>query len=136
MPEIIETKYGYVLELALPFAEAVVKVKEVFLPLGFGVLSEINVQEKMREKLQKEMDGYLILGMCHPKLAAAAIDIEPNIGLLLPCNVIVRETKEGTVVAAQKPSLMSLVVGTAGVEAIAKEAEEKILAALRELGKG
>ncbi len=136
MREIQEMNYGYAIELPIPFAEAVAKVKEVFQPLGFGVLSEIDVQEKMKEKLGKEMGAYVILGMCNPKLAAAAIDIEPNIGLLLPCNVIVRETEGGAVVAAQKPSMMSQVVEAPGIEAIAKEAEEKIVAALHAIEKG
>jgi len=126
-----DIKYGYSIQLQMSFSEAVVKVKEGFLSQGFGALSEINVQEKMWEKLQKRMDGYLILGMCNPKLAAAAIDMEPNIGLLLPCNVIVRQTESGVVVAAQKPSLMSEIVPTPGMEAIAKEAEEKILIAMQ-----
>jgi len=124
------TKYGFSKVVALPFAEAVVKVKEILALEGFGQLTEIDVQAKMKEKVGADMEPYVILGMCNPSLAYQALQIETEIGLLLPCNVIVYE-KEGVVhVAVQKPSLMSQVVQKKELEVVADEAEKRMLAAL------
>ena len=124
------TNYGFTKAVSLPFAEAVAKVKEVLALEGFGQLTEIDVQAKMKEKVGADMEPYLILGMCNPKLAYQSLLIETEIGLLLPCNVIVYE-KEGVVhVAAQKPSLMSQVVKKEALAAVADEAEKRILSAL------
>ncbi|MDP3957570.1 MAG: DUF302 domain-containing protein [bacterium] len=124
------TNYGFTKIVALPFAEAVTRVKAALAKEGFGQLTEIDVQAKLKEKLGMDMEPYLILGMCNPKLAHQALQIETEIGLLLPCNVIVYE-KEGNVhVAAQKPSLMSQVVGKEALKAVADEAEKGLLAVL------
>jgi len=123
--------YGYSLEVAMPFEEAVRKTLAVFQAQGFGVLTEIDVQAKMKEKIGKEMEQYVILGMCNPALAASALDAERNIGLLLPCNVIVREAEGKVVIGAQRPSLFSTLVDHPEIKQVAEEAEEKILAALR-----
>ena len=124
------TNYGFSKIVALPFAEAVTAVKAALAKEGFGQLTEIDVQAKLKEKLGTDMEPYLILGMCNPKLAHQALQIETEIGLLLPCNVIVYE-KEGSVhVAAQKPSLMSQVVQKEALKAVADEAEKGLLAAL------
>jgi len=127
------TNYGFTKIVALPFAEAVVAVKAALAKEGFGQLTEIDVQAKLKEKLGMDMEPYLILGMCNPKLAHQALQIETEIGLLLPCNVIVYE-KDGSVhVAAQKPSLMSQVVGKEELKAVADEAEKGLLAALNSI---
>lgn len=124
------TNYGFTRVVALPFAEAVGVVKEALAHEGFGQLTEVDVQDKMREKVGAEMEPYLILGMCHPKLAYQALQGETEIGLLLPCNVIVYE-KDGVVhVAAQRPSLMAQVVQKETVRAVSDEAERRILSAL------
>ncbi|OGI16137.1 MAG: hypothetical protein A2878_03220 [Candidatus Moranbacteria bacterium RIFCSPHIGHO2_01_FULL_54_31] len=124
------TNYGFTKTVALPFAEAVAKVKEVLALEGFGQLTEIDVQAKLKEKLGADMEPYMILGMCHPALAHQALLIETEIGLLLPCNVIVYE-KGGIVhIAVQKPNLMAQVVQKKGLEAVAEEAEKHILSAL------
>ncbi|OGI19318.1 MAG: hypothetical protein A3J06_01175 [Candidatus Moranbacteria bacterium RIFCSPLOWO2_02_FULL_48_19] len=124
------TNYGFSKIVALPFAEAVTAVKAALAKEGFGQLTEIDVQAKLKEKVGMDMEPYLILGMCNPKLAYQALQIETEIGLLLPCNVIVYE-KEGSVhVAAQKPSLMSQVVQKEALKAVADEAEKGLLAAL------
>src|SRR3989338_10531559 len=123
------TNYGFSKIVALPFAEAVTAVKAALAKEGFGQLTEIDVQAKLKEKVGMDMEPYLILGMCNPKLAYQALQIETEIGLLLPCNVIVYE-KEGSVhVAAQKPSLMSQVVQKEALKAV-EEAEKGLLAAL------
>ncbi|MFZ2300171.1 MAG: DUF302 domain-containing protein [Candidatus Moraniibacteriota bacterium] len=127
------TNYGFGKTVALPFAEAVAKVREALAAEGFGQLTEIDVQAKLKEKLGLDMEPYLILGMCNPKLAHQALLIETEIGLLLPCNVIVYE-KDGAVhIAMQKPSLMSQIVQKKELEAIAEEAEKRILAAFESI---
>lgn len=128
--------YGYSLEVPVSFDEAVTKTRDAFQKQGFGVLSEIDVQAKMKEKVGKDMEHYVILGMCNPALAASALDAERNVGLLLPCNVIVRETESGAVIAAQRPSLFSTLVDHPEIKLVAKAAEEKILAALRSIEEG
>lgn len=128
------TNYGFSKVVILPFMEAVMAVKEALAKEGFGQLTEVDVQAKMKEKVGANMEPYLILGMCNPKLAYQSLLIETEIGLLLPCNVIVYE-KEGVVhVAAQKPSLMSQVVQKKELEVVADEAEKRILSALDSIG--
>ena len=95
------TNYGFSKVVTLPFAEAVVQVKEAFAKEGFGQLTEIDVQSKIKEKLGMAVEPYVILGMCNPTLAYQALLIETEIGLLLPCNVIVYE-KAGIVRVAYR----------------------------------
>lgn len=127
------TNYGFTQVVALPFAEAVASVKEHLAREGFGQLTEIDVQAKMKEKLGADMEPYVILGMCHPKLAYQALLIETEIGLLLPCNVIVYEQAGVVRVAAQKPSLMAQVVQKDALQAVSDEAEQRILSALHSI---
>jgi uncharacterized protein (DUF302 family) len=104
--------YGIRTVLDLPFDEVVERTKNALKAEGFGVLSEIDMREKLREKLGVEVEPYLILGACNPPLAYKALRAEPEIGLLLPCNVIVYATPAGqTVVAAVDPEAMLSVVG-------------------------
>lgn len=127
------TNYGFSKKVDLSFVEAVTRTKEVFAKEGFGQLTEIDVQTKLKEKANADMEPYVILGMCHPKLAYQALQIETEIGLLLPCNVIVYEKKGIVRVAAQKPSLMAQVVQKEGLQAVAEEAEMRMLAALHSI---
>lgn len=127
------TKYSFGKTTTLSFADAVTQVKAALASEGFGQLTEIDVQAKLKEKLGVEMEPYVILGMCNPALAHQALLIETEIGLLLPCNVIVYE-KEGVVrIAAQKPSLMSEVVGKSELETIVDEAEQHLRKALESI---
>jgi uncharacterized protein (DUF302 family) len=90
--------------LTKPFDEAVEAVTEALRARGFGVLTTIDVRETLRKKLDIEFPRYVILGACNPQMAYKALQKEPRIGTMLPCNVIVRETEEGTVeVAAVDP---------------------------------
>ena len=75
--------------LNVEFAEALAATKAALAAQGFGVLTEIDMQQTLKAKVDKNMDPYVILGACNPKLASAALDVEPNIGVLLPCNVVV-----------------------------------------------
>ena len=119
--------------LSLPFDDALVRVKEAFATVGFGVLTEIDVQATLREKLGKEMERYVIVGACNPALASQALDAVPQIGVLLPCNVVVREAEGGVMVEAMDPGVMSTLTGSAAIEPIAADARARIGRALEQL---
>ena len=124
----MRTEYGIRTVLDLPFTEAVARTKNALTAEGFGVLSEIDLQEKLMEKLGVEIAPYLILGACNPPLAYKALQAEPEIGLLLPCNVIVYTTAGGqTVVAAIDPDAMLSVVGeNAAVVEVGQDARKRL----------
>ena len=121
--------FGKVVDLA--FDEAVDRVTEKLADEGFGVLSDIDVAAKMKEKLDKDMPRYRILGACNPPLAFQAISAVDDIGLLLPCNVLVREDGQGKVrVDFMDPvSVMSL-VNDPGVEPLANDVKGRLLRVL------
>lgn len=118
------------------FADAKTKVVEALKSQGFGILTEIDVQKTLKEKIGAEMEAYQILGACNPKLAQQALEIERSIGLLLPCNVVLRELKEGTEVSIQDPQAMFEVVDPSTrerLQPLAGEARERLQQALRAL---
>lgn len=105
------------------------KTREILKDNGFGVLTEIDMQATLKAKLGEDMERYLILGACNPPLAHRAVTAEKRIGVLLPCNVVVREDTEhrGTVlVEAMNPELMAQVLDNPEVAPIADEVSEKI----------
>jgi uncharacterized protein (DUF302 family) len=124
--------YGYTVTVPEPFAPAVVqRVRAALGEQGFGVLTEIDVRATLRDKLGVDMADYLILGACNPSLANRAIDVDPDIGLLLPCNVLVRaDGPDTTLVQAVDPHMMVNVTGRAELEAVADEAAGRLRAAL------
>lgn len=117
----------------LPFEQAVVRTREALQSEGFGVLCEIDVQATLKAKLGEEMESYLILGACNPPLAHRALMTEPDLGLLLPCNVVVY-VREGRVwVKAIEPGRMLSVVGNPALDPVATEVRrrfERVLARL------
>ena len=122
--------YGMTVRTALPFAEAVARVRAALKEQGFGVLTEIDVQATLQEKLGQEMPEYLILGACNPPLASRALAADISIGLLLPCNVVVRADSGQTVVEALDPQTMVAVTGEPALKPVADEAASKLRTAL------
>jgi uncharacterized protein (DUF302 family) len=119
--------------LSVPFEEALTRVKEAFAAEGFGVLTEIDVQATLRDKLGKEMGPYVIVGACNPALASQALDVLPEIGVLLPCNVVVRESGGHVMVEAMDPGVMSTLTGSVAIAPIADEARARIGRALQQV---
>lgn len=123
--------YGMSVRLPTGFASTVDRVRAALAAQGFGVLTEIDLRATMRQKLGVEMADYLILGACNPPLAHQAVEADPDIGLLLPCNVVVRaEGPDTTVVQALDPQVMVSVSGRAGLQPVADEAARRLRAAL------
>jgi uncharacterized protein (DUF302 family) len=119
--------YGFHVTLNMPFAEAVPKVTDALKDEGFGVLSDIDIQAAMKEKLGAEMAPYRILGACNPPLAHKALAFEPDIGLLLPCNVVVREDAPGqTTVAFVDPQMMVTLTGNPQIQEVADDATARL----------
>ncbi len=128
--------YGFTTTLTGASFDAVLaRTIEALKVEGFGVLSDIDVQRAMKEKLQVDMPPYRILGACNPPLAHQALQAEPDIGLLLPCNVIVREQSPGTVVVGfLDPQTMVNLVGRAEVKPVADQAESRLRRVCASLG--
>lgn len=123
-------EYGFTVHTPLPFPEAAARVREALQQQGFGVLTEIDVQATLREKLGHQMGGYVILGACNPPLAHRALAADISIGLLLPCNVVVRAGAGHTVVEALDPQMMVAVTGEPSLQPVAEEAAGRLRAAL------
>ena len=120
-------------EVDAPFGETVERVRAALSEQGFGVLTEIDVQATLRAKLGEEMEDYLILGACNPPLAHRAIEADRSIGLLLPCNVVVRTEGARTVVQAMDPQAMVELTGLERIKGVADEATVGLEAALASL---
>ena len=112
--------------LDTPFDDAILRVKAAFKSEGFGLLTETNVQSTLHDKIGFEMEPYTILGMCNPSLAANAIVAEPNIGLFLPCNVLVAQRGNYIEIYSQDPLIMVTVTGNKALRSIAEQARDHI----------
>jgi uncharacterized protein (DUF302 family) len=126
--------YGFGTTLHAPYEEAIPRVKEALKAEGFGVLTEIDVRRTLQEKLGAETEPYLILGACNPQLAHRALEEEPDIGLLLPCNVVVRAVGEGSRVDVADPQEMLGMVGNERLQPIAQEAKQRLQCVVASLG--
>lgn len=118
--------YGYKNKLELDFTAAVLRVKEKLAEAGFGVLTEIDVQKTLKEKIDVDYDRYIILGACNPSLAYAALQAEKSVGLLLPCNVIVYEDQDELIVEAILPTQAMEVADNPELREVAEEVEQRL----------
>ena len=125
--------YGITIRMTAPFAEATARVRAALQAQGFGVLTEIDMQATLRGKLGEEIEEYLILGACNPPLAHRALTADRRIGLLLPCNVVVRAEAGHTIVEALDPQVMVTVTGQRSLQPVADEAAARLRIALDSL---
>ena len=125
--------YGTSVTLQAPFADTVARVRHALAAQEFGVLTEIDVKATMRARLGEQMEDYVILGACNPPFAHRALGIDRSIGLLLPCNVVIRATAEGTIVEALDPQVMVTLTGRPELKHVADEVARRLATALAEL---
>jgi uncharacterized protein (DUF302 family) len=128
--------YGTQVTLGAPFPDTVARVRAALAAQGFGVLTEIDVTATMKAKLGEQMEDYVILGACNPPFAHQALGIDRSIGLLLPCNVVIRTIAEGTLVEALDPQVMVTLTGRPELKPVADEVSRRLAAALASLGHG
>ena len=118
--------YSIKKEVKIIYDGAVLKVREALKNEGFGILTEIDVKATLKKKLNADFDNYLILGACNPPLAHKALQAEPDLGLMLPCNVIIYEKEGKTFVAAIRPTIQMQKIGNPQLALIAAQVEEKL----------
>lgn len=119
-------KYGYTKQVSRPFDEVVKWTKSNLVKEGFGVLTEIDVKTTLKQKLNVDYDNYIILGACNPPFAYQALQAEKEIGLLLPCNVIVYEDKGKTFVSAILPTIAMSMVDNPLLAGVSRQVEAKL----------
>ena len=127
---------GFRTRLKLDYEQAVQAARAALQEEGFGVLTEIDVKATLKAKLGKDFRRYVILGACNPPLAHRALETDLSVGLLLPCNVIVYEEGDGTVVAAVDPLGLLGVLEDSALREVAQEAERRLRRAIDKLGAG
>lgn len=125
--------YGTQITLEEPFGEAVARVRAALAAQGFGVLTEIDVTATLKAKLGEQMEDYVILGACNPPFAHQALEVDRSIGMLLPCNVVVRAAADGSIVEALDPQVMVTLTGRPELQPVADEVAGRLAAALAEL---
>ncbi len=124
-------RYGFSKVVNLSYEQAVEKITEELRKEGFGVLTTIDVRDILKQKLGLDFKKYVILGACNPPLAHQALEAEEEIGLLLPCNVIVYEKGRETVVAAFDPQVMAKIIENPAVDTIADEVKSRLQRVLK-----
>jgi uncharacterized protein (DUF302 family) len=115
------------------FEEAVARTRSALAEQGFGVLTEIDAKATMKEKLDVEMEPYLILGACNPKMAHQAIGMEPRVGAMLPCNVIVRQVADGVEVSAIDPVASMTAIDNQELKRIAGQVRDLLSKAVEKI---
>ena len=126
-------QYGFSKTVDLPFEQTIERVTEELKQEGFGVLTTIDVKETLKKKIDVDFKKYTILGACNPPIAHKALQTEEELGLLLPCNVIVYEKDDKTKVSIFDPMLMTNIVDNEKMEPLAKEVKEKLQRVLAEI---
>lgn len=130
----VQTRYGFGTNVGLAYPEAVTRTVALLKEEGFGVLTQIDVQKTLKEKLGVEFRRYVILGACNPPLAHRALQAEREIGLILPCNVIVYEDGERSVVSVMDPIPALGLVGNEALRPIAEDAAARLHRVIDKLG--
>ena len=125
--------YQRSIAIDMPYAEALARTREALAEQGFGVLTEIDVQATLRDKLGQEMEPYIILGACNPELAHQALEVDRGVGVLLPCNVVVTGRDEGSTVQILDPQIMASVTELPALQPLADEASARLQAVLDSL---
>ena len=125
--------YQRSIAIDMPYAEALDRTREALGEQGFGVLTEIDVQATLRDKLGQEMEPYIILGACNPELAHQALEVDRSIGVLLPCNVVVSGRGDGSTVQILDPQIMASVTELPALQPLADEASTRLQAVLDSL---
>ncbi|WP_324786049.1 DUF302 domain-containing protein [Streptomyces sp. H51] len=126
-------RYDRTVHLDTDFAAAVARTRDALAAQGFGILTEIDITATLKAKLDHEMEDYVILGACNPPLAQRALDADRSIGLLLPCNVVVRRDGDRTAVQVLDPGTMVALTGLDALRPVAEEATRRLDAALAAL---
>lgn len=121
-----QTAFSFSRVIALGYEEAIAKVKEALRSEGFGVLTEIDVRKTLKEKLNRDFPKYIILGACNPPLAHQVLQAEPEVGVFLPCNVLVYEQGGKTVISAMDPEAIMVMVRNEKVGEVAKQVRQKM----------
>jgi uncharacterized protein (DUF302 family) len=121
-----QTAFSFSRVMTLGYEEAIAKVKEALKSEGFGVLTEIDVRKTLKEKLNRDFPKYIILGACNPPLAHQVLQAEPEVGVFLPCNVLVYEQGGKTVISAMDPEAIMVMVRNEKVGEVAKQVRQKM----------
>ena len=128
-----ELRYGISVEVPLSFQDAIAMAREALKEEGFGILTEIDVKKTLKEKVGAEFQPYVILGACNPALAFTALQDDVDVGLLLPCNVTVREEDGKSIVSVMDPQVMSRLSDAPGLAEVARIARQKLERALGQM---
>lgn len=134
MSNVTRSKYANRIQLDIPYLQAIERVTQALKDEGFGVLTEIDMQATLKQKLDADLRPYIILGACHPPFAQRTLNTDLEAGLLLPCNVVVYEDNGGSVVAILDPIRMIGVAENPELQPIAVEAKQKLDRVLAALG--
>jgi uncharacterized protein (DUF302 family) len=118
--------YGYKRQVDLPYPQAVQKAREELKKEGFGVLTEINVKDTLKKKLEVEFTDYIILGACNPPFAYKALQTEKDVGLMMPCNVVIYTDRGRTYVAAALPTALMSLIPNSKLQVTAQQIEDKL----------
>lgn len=129
-------RYAISKETALSHDEAVKRARELLQEKGYGILAEIDIRAKLKEKLGLDIGPYTMLGACNPPLALKALDAEPELGTLLPCNVVVHEREGQTRIAAVEPETLLSIVGNEALTPIAERVRQDLGSVVEELANG